>query len=114
MLSKKYRAKSNLIEETVKSGKTVSGNLLYAKISRMDNENPSFSIIIPKKVAKTSVRRHYIKRKLSGILEKEIKSMKDSFKKTIVFFAKKPEPLNFDEAKSDIVMVLKTAGFFSE
>ncbi len=111
MLSKKFRASKKEIEETIKGGKTLSGDSLYAKVSRLDSEKAGFSIIVSKKVSKASVGRHYIKRKISGIFEKELKNMKADFKKTIIFFAKPSEKLNLDLVKKDLLLILKLAGF---
>ena len=91
MLSRKYRANKDDIEETVKCGLNIQGNFLYAKVSRGKKDINTFAIIISKKTEKTSVGRHLIKRRISSALEGIIKDSGKDYLKTIVFFYKKSE-----------------------
>ncbi len=113
MLNTKFRASKNDIDEAIKSGKTISGEYVYAKISRIDVAKPVFSIIVSKKVEKTSVGRHFMKRKISSMLEKEIAKMRSDFKRIVIIFPKKKEDkIDFNEASKDLENILKTSGFF--
>ncbi|MFH0755377.1 MAG: ribonuclease P protein component [bacterium] len=111
MLSRKYRAIRSDIEETIKTGISISGKFLFAKISKKEKQNLGFAIIISKKNEKTSVGRHIIKRKISSFIEKNLPKINSNFKKTIIFFLKKTnEPLickkNFKEIEKDIEFIL--------
>ncbi|MCX6717112.1 MAG: ribonuclease P protein component [Candidatus Taylorbacteria bacterium] len=91
MLSRKYRASKDDIEETIKNGFNIQGNFVYAKVSRDKKDINTFAIIISKKTEKTSVGRHLIKRRISSALEDIVKNNEKDYLKTIVFFYKKSE-----------------------
>ncbi|MFH1455306.1 MAG: ribonuclease P protein component [bacterium] len=112
MLNRKYRASRPNIEETTKTGISIFGKFLYAKISRKETEKPGFAIVISKKNEKTSVGRHLIKRKISSYIEENLSKINPKFKKTIVFFIKKTkEPMDYKEVKKDVEFVLGKAAF---
>ncbi len=114
MLSHKYRPTRLDIEETIKTGISIFGKVLYAKISKKEMIKPSFAIVVSKKTEKTSVGRHLIKRKISSYIEENLEKINPSFKKTVVFFIKKTtEPLDYTEVKKDVEFVLKKLGFSS-
>jgi ribonuclease P protein component len=107
MLSRKFRANRLNIEETIKTGASIHGKYLYAKISKKDKEKPAFAIVISKKNEKTSVGRHQIKRKISSYIEKNIKIIQPNFNKTVVFFLKlTKEPLIYKEVEKDVEFIL--------
>ncbi len=115
MLKRKYRASRKDIEDAIKSGMTISENFLYAKVSRHEVEKTSFAIVVSKKIEKTSVGRHVLKRKISAALEENLKKTNEKFKKTIIFFPKKTEkPISYKEIKKEAEKVLKKAGFYSQ
>lgn len=108
MLNRKYRATRLDIEETIKTGSTVMGKFLYAKISKKDSIKGGFAIVVSKKNEKTSVGRHLIKRKISSYIEKNIHKIGPDFKKTIVFLVKKAsEPISYIEVEKDVEFVLE-------
>ena len=110
MLNRKYRATRLDIEDTIKTGISVMGRFLYAKISKNPTNHLGFAIVVSKKNEKTSVGRHLIKRKVSSYIEKNLNKIKPDFKKTIVFLIKKTqEPLSFPELEKDIEFVLEKA-----
>lgn len=110
MLSRKYRATRHNIEESIKTGVSVSGNLLYAKISRKETKNVGFAVVISKKIEKTSVGRHLIKRRIVSCIEENLSKINPEFKKTVVFFIKKINgTINYKEVKKDVVFILKKA-----
>jgi len=112
MLSRKYRATRPNIEEAVKTGISIFGKFVYAKISRKETDKTGFAIVISKKNEKTSVGRHLIKRKISSYIEENLSKIDPSFKKTVVFLMKKTnEPLNYQEVKKDIVFILEKVAF---
>jgi ribonuclease P protein component len=89
MLNIKYRASKEDIEKTIKSGINIQGNLLYIKVSREKKEKKTFAVIISKKVEKTSVGRHFIKRRVSSAIDDFIKQKNSDFSRTVVIFPKK-------------------------
>ena len=108
MLSRKFRATRKDIEDTIKTGITISKESVYAKISRHETERAGFAIVVSKKNSKTSVGRHMIKRKISSFIEENLKNINPNFKKTIVFFFKKTEiQFSYDETKNDVNSILK-------
>ncbi|MFA6227387.1 MAG: ribonuclease P protein component [Candidatus Paceibacterota bacterium] len=107
MLARKYRATRKDIENAIKGGFTVDSGILYAKISRKDTEKAGFAIVVSKKVEKTSVGRHLIKRRVSDVLEKNLSKLGSNFKKTVVFFAKKQEKVpEYAEIKKGVEEIL--------
>lgn len=88
MLSRKYRASRIDIETAVKTGFSVSGDLLYAKVLEKGVKKPAFSIVISKKIEKTSVGRHRIKRIVSSVIEEKVRENTKIPFKIVVFFVK--------------------------
>jgi len=91
MLARKYRATKILIGETIQKGKTIQGDFVYAKYLKNQVNKPFFAIVVAKKVEKTSVGRHHIKRLVSQCIEDILLKPAVQPTKTIVFFAKKTE-----------------------
>lgn len=113
MLSRKYRANRTDIENAIKMGQTVSENYSYAKVSRKDPEKAGFAIVVSKKIEKTSVGRHLIKRKISAAIEASLPKMSPDFKRTVVFFPKKTEKLiSYQEIKKEIEKILTGLKFY--
>lgn len=111
MIPLKYRASKKNIEETIKTGISVYGDFLYAKISKINREKPDFAVVVTKKTEKTSVGRHLTKRRIRSVLEENLTKIKKDFNKTIVVFAKKTEkPLTYEALKDDLEGILKKAG----
>jgi ribonuclease P protein component len=108
MLSRKYRATRPNIEDAIKTGTSIPGVIVYAKVSRRDVEKAGFAIVISKKNEKTSVGRHLIKRKISSYIEENLNKINSNFKKTIVFFIKKiGDKIDYKEVKKDVQNILK-------
>ena len=89
MLSRKYRASRIDIEQTIKTGFSANGDFLYAKVLEKGVKTLGFSIVVSKKVEKTSVGRHRIKRIISSVIEEKVKGNKDLPLKTVVFLVKR-------------------------
>lgn len=112
MLNRKYRTERNDIEETIKTGASVHGNLLFAKISKKEPLKTTFAIIVSKKNEKTSVRRHYLKRKISGYIEKYLKKIDKLDKKTVIFLLKKKdERFAYKNLGDDVDFIIKKIFF---
>lgn len=107
MLNRKYRATRVDIEDTIKTGISIFGTFLYAKISKKDHKKLGFSIVVSKKNEKTSVGRHLIKRKISSYIEERLHKINLESKKTLVFFIKNnKEPLSYKEIEKDVDFIL--------
>ena len=113
MIPRKYRATRIDIENTIKTGINLDSPILYAKVRACppkegkDPENTGFAIVISKKVEKTSVGRHLIKRRISDVIEKNLNKIKPDFKKTVVIFAKKTDKIpSYAEIKKDLESIL--------
>ena len=112
MLNRKYRADRLDIENTIKTGITINGKFLYAKISRNEAKKPGFAIIISKKNEKSSVGRHLIKRRISSYIEKNLSKINPNFKKTTIFFLEKVDkPIDYKEIEKDVYFVLEKVVF---
>jgi ribonuclease P protein component len=109
MLAKALRAGREEVERTIRDGRTVSAGLVYAKILKRES-GAHFAVIVSKKVAKTSVARHALKRKISAVLEKRATALK-KFSGIMVFFANKsPKQATFKELAAAVEEVLTKAG----
>ncbi len=112
MLNRRYRATRESIEETIKTGVSIFGKFLYAKISKKDQKKMGFAIVVSKKDEKTSVGRHLIKRKTSSYIEENLLKISPKFNKTIVFLMKKTkEPRDYKEIKKDVLFILEKSAF---
>ncbi len=107
MLPSKFRAKKVDIEQTIKSGINVYGSFLYAKVSRFDVEHAGFAAVVSKKVEKTSVGRHLLKRRINASIESYLPRIEPSNKKVIVFFVKKIQKIpKYSEIKKEVEEIL--------
>lgn len=112
MIKWKYRATRSNIDETMKTGTSVSGRFLYAKISKNEAKDMGFAIVISKKIEKTSVGRHLVKRKISSYIEENLPKINPFFKKTVVFIVKKIDsPIDYTEVKKDVEFILEKVAF---
>lgn len=107
MLNRKYRGSRIEIENAIKTGFSVNGDFLYAKVLEKGVEKLSFSIIVSKKIEKTSVGRHYIKRMISSVIEEKIAQKDVLSNKTVVFFVKTFDKVGFSlKLKKDTEKIL--------
>jgi ribonuclease P protein component len=121
MLPTKRRIKKDSFSEILKKGVFVHSTNIYlcllpknTLISAKNEENLSlFGFVVSSKIKKTSVGRHFLKRKLSGSVEEILKSIKPGF--YCLFFAKKDmSALPYSEIKEEIINLLKKAKMLSE
>ncbi|MFA5935206.1 MAG: ribonuclease P protein component, partial [Candidatus Paceibacterota bacterium] len=107
MLSRKNRASRIDIERAVKTGFSVSGDFLYAKVLEKDVKTLCFSVIVSKKIEKTSVGRHHIKRIISSVIEERIKEKEIFSSKIVVFFVKNIDKVDpFTKIRKDADKIL--------
>jgi ribonuclease P protein component len=88
MLPRSRRVSTNLFGNIIKKGATYHTAHFYLKAVHSGAATPSrFSIVVPKKIEKTAVKRNLIKRKSSAVLRKILSNIPQGY--TGVFFAKK-------------------------
>lgn len=66
MLPKTQRISTKRFGEIMTSGKNISVGGFYLKV--LDGPLPRFAVAVPKKVAKSAIRRHLLKRRVFNIL----------------------------------------------
>jgi ribonuclease P protein component len=98
MLSRKFRVTKEDMEQVTRFGKGPNYDFFYVKSQTNKLKNIRFAVIVSKKVEKTSVGRHLLKRRFWAVLDK---LEKNRFKKQtdFAFFVKK----TFD--KKDILAI---------
>lgn len=62
MLSKKQRIDTKRFNEIITSGRNIGSGAIYFKF--LPNEISRFAVVVSKKVAKSAIKRHFIKRRL--------------------------------------------------
>lgn len=108
MLAKKFRLNKKEIEETVKTGISINGFFFYIKALHISNRKDSgFSIIVSKKVEKTSVGRHRIKRVVSSIIENNDLCKRELKFNSFVFILKQKEFFDEEKLKKDLEDVIR-------
>jgi len=68
MLPKSERITTKRFDEILKNGTTIRGVGIYAKY--LPHNTSRFAVVIPKKVVKGAVQRHFLKRYLFSIIKK--------------------------------------------
>jgi len=77
MFQKKERITSDRFKEIIDLNRTFHADLLYARFGENNLDYSRFSVVVPKKVEKLSIKRHFLKRKINASL----KELKGQFKK---------------------------------
>lgn len=68
MFSKQHRIGKKEFDEIFKRGKTFSNEYLLLK--RLESDNLAIAVAVSKKIYKSAVKRHLVKRKILAILRK--------------------------------------------
>ena len=92
MFSRKNRIPREKLEEIIKQSKSLGGDFFNIKYLENNLDFPRFSVVVAKKVCKSSVGRHLLKRRFVSIIKSQIKAFSN---KDYVFFIKK-EAINKD------------------
>lgn len=103
--SKNYLKKRNKINNVFKKGRTIAGNLFFAKILKNNLRFSRFAVIVNLKVSKKATQRNAIKRRLKEATRKNFSATKQGF--DILVFAK-PEIINkkYQEIAEEIKKLL--------
>jgi ribonuclease P protein component len=99
MFSRKNRIPREKLEQIIKQSKSLGCDFFNVKYIENNLDFPRFSIIVSKKVTKSSVGRHLLKRRLCSIVDAEVNYFSG---KDCVFFVKK-------EASKESFKNLKTS-----
>jgi len=107
MLPKKFRLKKKKVFESVfKKGKVIKGQSVFLNIKKNNLTYSRFGFVVGKKTAKKAVVRNKIKRRLRGIIKREILNIKDGFDVVIVTNPKIVEK-EYQEIREELKDVLK-------
>lgn len=100
MFSRKNRIPREKLEEIIKQSKSLGGDFFNIKYLENNLDFPRFSVVVAKKVCKSSVGRHLLKRRLVSIIKSQIKAFSN---KDYVFFIKKEAiSKDFKETKTSL------------
>lgn len=66
MLPKSERLDTRRFNEIIASGRNINAGGFYFKV--LDNENRRFAVVVPKKVLKSAIKRHLVKRRVFNAL----------------------------------------------
>lgn len=105
MFSRKNRIPREKLEEIIKQSKSLGGDFFNIKFSENNLNFPRFSVIVSKKVCKSSVGRHLLKRRLVSVIRANFGNFTSDYgvfsNKDYVFFLKKEAVnQNFKEMKA--------------
>jgi ribonuclease P protein component len=103
MLITKKRVKKELFPSIIKGGRTISSPNFYIRfLEQKESKTSLFSFVVPNKVVKTSVGRHKLKRKMSAVVEKNFKIIKNNLI-CLVFAKKNPPKLIYLEIETELL-----------
>lgn len=68
MLPKKERLNTKRFDEIIASGKNISAGAFYLKA--LNNDSARFAVVVPKKVSKNAIKRHFLKRRVFNSIAK--------------------------------------------
>ena len=68
MFSRKNRIPREKLEEIIKQSKSLGGDFFNIKYSENNLDFPRFSVVVAKKVCKSSVGRHLLKRRILSVI----------------------------------------------
>jgi ribonuclease P protein component len=105
MFSRKNRIPRERLEEVIKQSKSLGSDFFNVKFSENNLNFPRFSVIVSKKVCKSSVGRHLLKRRFLSIIRDQFQVF---VQKDYVFFLKKEATKeNFKDMKTSFKRFLE-------
>jgi ribonuclease P protein component len=108
VLNKVYRLRKKEVEEIFKKGRTYKGEILILKIKKNNLALSRWSFIVPLKVSKKTIERNRLRRRLTEIFGKKIKTIKPGFDGIILVY---PTALdkNYREINEEIDRLLTSS-----
>jgi len=105
MFARKNRIPRNELEIIIKQTRSIGGDFFNVKFLPNELDFPRFSIIVSKKVAKSSVLRHLLKRKMFSAVRINFNGFPAQ---DYVFFLKKEAAVvNFKELKNGVTRFIE-------
>ena len=100
MFQKKERITTDRFKEIIDLNRTFHADLLYARFGVNNLDYSRFSVVVPKKVEKLSIKRHFLKRKINAVLEE----LKGQFKKGdyLVFAKESIKGKSFEDVNNSV------------
>ena len=109
MLPRSQRITTELFPAILARGETVHSAHFYLRLLKFPtNTLSAFSVVVPKKIETTAVRRNQAKRRIVSLLHSELKNIKTGYQ-GLVFLKKDARTMPFSEAKSEFLLLLKKA-----
>jgi ribonuclease P protein component len=114
MLPIKRRINKDSFTKAMKEGVFVHSTNFYLRLlARKDTKPSLFAFIVPAKIRKTSVGRHLIKRKMSAVIEKTLKDIKEGYS-CFIFAKKDVSALPYRNIEAEIMSLLKEVKMLNE
>lgn len=93
-------------EKIFKTGRSIYGRFLGFKILRNDLKYSRFSVILSKKIKKSAVARHCLKRKIFKVIAKIDKKLPFSIDCVIIVLPSNKEDVKFSDIELEIIQIL--------
>jgi len=106
MISKKYKLRQNDFKKYLVKTKVLSGQHLHIRFLKTKLPEAHFSVVVPKKIAKTSVLRNKIKRRVYSVISKQIKKFPQGLL-CVVFLRKGSPTLSFKNLQEELQALLE-------
>jgi ribonuclease P protein component len=107
MFPKKHRAPREIIKKVLFEGKKIHTELFLLRKNENNLNKNRFAIVVSKKVAKTAVKRHYLKRLFKNIILDYFKNIENKGFDFVFILNKKANDAN----KDDIMSILSKINF---
>ena len=111
MLPRKNRVNKGVFGEVLKTGRVlISQNLSFRYLNLPQNLlPPRLAVIVPAKTEKTSAGRHFLKRKISAVLEKNLLQIPKGFIGLVFVKNKIFQPI-YQEIEKEVLFLLHKSG----
>jgi ribonuclease P protein component len=93
-------------EKIFKTGRSIYGRFLGFKVLKNDLNYSRFSVILGKKIRKSAVARHFLKRKIFNVIAKIDKKLTFSIDCVIIVLPNSKENVNFSDIEAEIIQTL--------
>jgi ribonuclease P protein component len=93
-------------EKLFKTGRSIYGRFLGFKVLKNDLDYSRFSVILSKKIQKSAVDRHFLKRKIFNVITKIDKKLPFSIDCVIIVLPNSKKDVNFSDIEIEIIQIL--------
>lgn len=105
MISKKHRLSQQDFKKYLVKTRVLNGQHLYIRFCLTDLKNTHFSVVVSKKVAKTSVLRNKIKRRVYAIVSEYLDTFPKGFI-CMIFLGKGSSSLSYNNTRTEVQELL--------